>query len=249
VAGQLETAVQKALAAQAAQDLTHLTDEWNVAVPLILARMYTCLGDFPAAEREAAAALAAPDVAESVKLVMVPGTRALALFEAGYLAQAADLAGAADADAQRLGFSWHFFAVDHLRALSGLALERRDLDAAEHLTERVLSITEQRRPLFEFLALLGRAQIWAARGQIRDALTTVEAARQVLTSAASPALLAQADEQEALLRLSLADTQSPRSWPAICPPRAAGCCWPGLRSQPVLTMASSSTCGQRPWAT
>jgi LuxR family transcriptional regulator, maltose regulon positive regulatory protein len=102
VAGQLETAVQKALAARAAQDLTHLTDEWNVAVPLILARMYTCLGDFPAAEREAAAALAAPDVAESVKLVMVPGTRALALFEAGYLAQAADLAGAADADAQRL---------------------------------------------------------------------------------------------------------------------------------------------------
>ena len=79
--------------------------------------MYTCLGDFPAAEREAAAALAAPDVAESVKLVMVPGTRALALFEAGYLAQAADLAGAADADAQRLGFSWHFFAVDHLRAV------------------------------------------------------------------------------------------------------------------------------------
>jgi LuxR family maltose regulon positive regulatory protein len=140
---------------------------------------------------------------------MVPGTRALALFEAGYLAQAADLAGAADADAQRLGFSQHFFAVDHLRALSGLALERRDLDAAEHLTERVLSITEQRRPLFEFLALLGRAQIWAARGQIRDALTTVGAARQVLTSAASPALLAQADEQEALLRLSLGDTRSP----------------------------------------
>jgi LuxR family maltose regulon positive regulatory protein len=171
--------------------------------------MYTCLGDFPAAEREAAAALAAPDVAESVKLVMVPGTRALALFEAGYLAEAADVAGAVDADAQRLGFSQHFFAVDHLRVLSGLALERRDLDAAEHLTERVLSITEQRRPLFEFLALLGRAQIWAARGQIRDALTTVGAARQVLTSAASPALLAQADEQEALLRLSLGDTRSP----------------------------------------
>ena len=177
---------------------------------LILARMYTCLGDFPAAEREAAAALAAPDVTESVKLVMVPGTRALALFEAGYLAEAADVAGAVDADAQRLGFSQHFFAVDHLRVLSGLALERRDLDAAEHLTERVLSITEQRRPLFEFLALLGRAQIWAARGQIRDALTTVGTARQVLTSAASPALLAQADEQEALLRLSLGDTRVPR---------------------------------------
>jgi LuxR family transcriptional regulator, maltose regulon positive regulatory protein len=208
VAGQLETAVQQALAARASQDRTQLTDEWNVAIPLILIRVYSCLGDFPAAEREAAAALAAPDVAESVRLVMVPGARALAWFEAGHLAEAADAARAADADAQRLGFGQHFFAVDHLRALSGLALERRDLDAAEHLTERVLSITEQRRPLFEFLALLDRAQIWAARGQVRDALTTVGAARRVLTSAASPALLARADEQDALLRLSLGDTRS-----------------------------------------
>ena len=188
---------------------TQLTDEWDGTVPLILIRVYACLGDFPAAEREAAAALAAPGVAESVRLVMVPGARALARFEAGHLAEAADAARAADAGARRLGFGRHFFAVDHLRALSGLALERRDLDTAEHLTERVLSITEQRRPLFEFLALLDRAQIWAARGQVRDALITVGTARQVLTSAASPALLARADEQEALLRLSLGDTRSP----------------------------------------
>src|SRR5580704_3602527 len=80
----------------------------------------------------------------------------------------------------------------------------RELDAAEQLTERVLSITEQRRPLFEFLALLDRAQIWAARGQVREALTTVGAARQVLTEG-SVAVLARADEQEALLRLSLGD--------------------------------------------
>jgi LuxR family transcriptional regulator, maltose regulon positive regulatory protein len=207
VAGQLEAAVQTALAARAIQERTQLADEWNAVVPLILVRVYSCLDDFPAAEREAATALAAPDVAESVRLVMVPGARALALFEAGHLAEAADVAGAADADTRRLGFGQHFFAVDHLRALSGLALERRDLDAAEHLTERVLSITEQRRPLFEFLALLDRAQIWAARGQIRGALTTVEAARKVVPGA-SVALLARADEQEALLRLSLGDLRS-----------------------------------------
>jgi LuxR family transcriptional regulator, maltose regulon positive regulatory protein len=124
VAGQLETAVQKALAARATQDRTQLTDEWNAVVPLVLVRVYSCLGDFPAAEREAAAALAAPGVAESVKLVMVPSARALAWFETGYLAEAADAARAADADSQRLGFGQHFFAVDHLRVLSGLALER-----------------------------------------------------------------------------------------------------------------------------
>jgi len=148
-------------------------------------------------------------VTESVKLVIVPAARALASFEAGRLAGAAEAARAAEANARRLGFSQHFFAVDYLRVLSGLALERRDLDTAEHLTEQVLSITEQRRPLFEFLALLDRAQIWAARGQVRDALTTIGAARRVLTSAASPALLARADEQEALLRLSLGDTRFP----------------------------------------
>jgi LuxR family maltose regulon positive regulatory protein len=208
LAGQLETAVQKALAARAIQDRTQLAGDWNAVVPLILIRVYTCLDDFPAAEREAATALAAPTVPEPVRLLVVPGSRALAWFKAGRLAEAGHAARAADADARRLGFSQHFFAVDYLRVLSGLALERRDLDTAEHLTERVLSITEQRRPLFEFLALLDRAQIWAARGQVRDALTTVEAARQVVTGA-SLALLARADEQEALLRLSLGDLRSP----------------------------------------
>jgi LuxR family maltose regulon positive regulatory protein len=208
VAGQLETAVQKALAARAIQDRTQLPGDWNAVVPLVLIRVYNCLDDFPAAEREAATALAAPTVPEPVRLLVVPGSRALAWFKDGRLAEAGHAARAADADAQRLGFGQHFFAVDYLRVLSGLALERRDLDAAEHLTERVLSITEQRRPLFEFLALLDRAQIWAARGQVRDALTTVEAARQVVTGASS-ALLARADEQEALLRLSLGDLRSP----------------------------------------
>ena len=208
VSGQLDKAVRTALAARAIQERTRLADEWNVVAPLVLVRVYTCLDDFAAAEVEAAAALAPPDAAESVTLVMVPGARALARFQAGHLAEAADAAGGAEASAQRLGFSQHFFAVDHLRVLSGLALERRDLDAAEHLTERVLSITEQRRPLFEFLALLDRAQIWAARGHVRDALTTVGAARQVVPEA-SAALLARADEQEALLRLSLGDLRFP----------------------------------------
>jgi len=208
VAGLLEKAVRTGVAARATQERAELTDDWNIAVPVILIWIYSCLGDFPAAEREAAAALESPTVTESVKLVMVPGARALAWFETGHLAEAAAAAAAADSEARRLGFSQHFFAVDYLRVLSGLALEHRDLEGAEHLTERVLSITEQRRPLFEFLALLDRAQIWAARGQVRDALTTVAAARQVLTPGASPALVARADEQEALLRLSLGDLRS-----------------------------------------
>ena len=108
------------------------------------------------------------------------GAQAQAWFELGCLAQAADAARAADTDAQRLGFDQHFFAVDHLRALAGAALERRDLDTAEQFAERALSISERGRPAFAFLGMLDRAEIWATRGHIREALATVDAARRVL---------------------------------------------------------------------
>ncbi|MGO9276935.1 MAG: LuxR C-terminal-related transcriptional regulator [Streptosporangiaceae bacterium] len=205
--GQLNEAVGAALAARAIQGRAQLTDDWNAAVPLILLRVYPCLEDFQAVEREAAAALAMPELSEPARLVLVPGAQSVAWFEAGRLAEAASAARAAEADARRLGFDQHFFAVDYLRVLAGLALERRDLDTAEQLTERVLSITERRRPIFEFLALLDRAGIWAAAGQVRDALATVEAARLVLAGT-GPVLLARADELEALMRLSLGDLRS-----------------------------------------
>ena len=206
--GRADEALAEGLTARAIQERTQLADDWNAAVPMILMRVYTWLEDFPAVEREAAAALAMPALTEPVQLVQVRGARALAWSEAGHLADAADAARAADAEARRRGFGQHFFAIDHLRALAGVALERRDLDTAEQLTEQALSISERGRPAFEFLALLQRAAIWAARGQVREALTTVEAARLVLAGTGS-ALLAWADELEALLRLSLGDLRSP----------------------------------------
>lgn len=207
VTGQLEKAVWTASDARAIQQRTRLADEWNAVVPLILIRVHICLHDLAAADREAETALAEPDIGEPVRLVMVPGSRALAWFDAGYLTRAAVAASGADTDARRLGFSRHFFAVDYLRALSGLALERRDFGTAEQLTGRVLAIAEQRQPLFEFLALLDLARIWAARGQVRDALATLGTAREAVPGA-SASLLAWADEQEALLRLSLGDLRS-----------------------------------------
>ncbi len=206
--GQPDEAVEAALAARAIQERTLLSDEWVAALPMVLLRAHRWLEDYDAVEREAAAALAAPELTEPVKLVQVPGAQALAWFESGHLGQADEAARTADTEARRLGFSGHFFAVDHLRALAGLALERRDLDAAERFAEQALSISERGRPVFEFLALLDRAAIWGARGQVRSALTTVEAARLVLPEAGS-VLLARADELEALLRLSLGDPRTP----------------------------------------
>jgi LuxR family maltose regulon positive regulatory protein len=215
--GQADQAVSAALAARSIMEQMQLSDEWNVAAPAILPTAYTWLEDFQAAEREAAAALVTPELTEPVKLVKVPGMRALAWFEAGRLNRAADTAAAAHAEARRLGFSRHFFAVDYLRTLAGLALERRDLDTAEQLTEQALSIAERRRPMFEFLALLDRAQVWTARGQVHEALATIEAARQILAGTGS-VLLTRADELEALLRLSLGDPRTPSELADRLPP-------------------------------
>jgi LuxR family transcriptional regulator, maltose regulon positive regulatory protein len=208
MAGQADQAVDAIRGARAIQERTQLTEEWVAAAPMELLRVYTWLEDLQAVEREAATALAAPELTEPVKLVMVPGARALALLEYGRLAEAADAARAAEAEARRLGFDHHFWSVDYRRALAGLALELRDLDTAEQLTEQVLSISERRRPPFEFLALLDRATIWATRGQRRDALAAIDAARLALPGAGS-ALRARADELEALIRLSHGDPSTP----------------------------------------
>jgi LuxR family transcriptional regulator, maltose regulon positive regulatory protein len=204
---QAEQTVREALAVRDIQERTGLTDEWTVVAALNLPRAYEWLEDYEAVEREVATALAIPELPEPVKQVLLPGNRALAWFEAGQLTRADAAAQAAQAQAQRLGFDRHFFAVDCLRTLAGLALERRDLDTAERLTEQALSITERQRPFYEFLTLLDRAKIWATRGQVRDALATVEAAREVLAGTGS-VLLTRADELQALLRLSSGDLRS-----------------------------------------
>ena len=91
--GQLDEAVRAASRARAIQERTQqLQDEWNAAVPLILLRVYPCLEDYEAVEREAAAALAIPELAETARLVLVPSARALAWFEAGRLPEAAEAA-------------------------------------------------------------------------------------------------------------------------------------------------------------
>jgi LuxR family maltose regulon positive regulatory protein len=208
MAGQADQAVDAIRAGRAIRDRAQFADEWVAAAPMELLRVHTWQEDLPAVERDVATALAAPELTEPVKLVMVPGARALALLEFGRLAEAADVARAAEAEARRLGFDQHFWAVDYRRTLAGLALEQRDLDTAEQLTEQVLSIAERRRPPFEFLALLDRAAIWATRGQRRDALAAIEAARLALPGA-GPALRARADELEALIRLSHGDPSTP----------------------------------------
>ncbi len=206
--GEATEVVRHCLTARSIEGRTQLADEWGFGVPpLLLLRGYTWLEDFEAVDREAATAQTVPSVTESSRLVDVRGAQALAWFKAGHVNRAAEAARRIDVDARRLGFEQHPFAVDYLRVLSGVALEQQDLDTAEQLTERALSISERFRPVFEFGGLLDRARIWAARGQTHDALASVEAARLVLAGTTS-VLLARADELEGLLRMTLGDLRS-----------------------------------------
>jgi len=61
--------------------------------------------------------------------------------------------------------------------------------------------------LFEFLALLDLARIWAARGEVRDALATLGTARKAVPEP-SVSLLAWTMSRKPLLRLSLGDLRS-----------------------------------------
>jgi LuxR family transcriptional regulator, maltose regulon positive regulatory protein len=203
--GRLDESLAEAQAARAIQDQAHLDDEWVNAVGFLVVHLHAARGDTEGTEREARRAMATPQLGEPVKRVALPGLLAVTRLEAGYLDEATEAAQSAERAAERLGFSEHYFAVGHLRARAGLALERRDFESAEMLAEKALSISERGRPFLEFLALLDRAKIWAARGDNRDALDSLTAARRVLGGPASP-MLAQADELEALVRLTLGDS-------------------------------------------
>ena len=202
--GKENDAVRNADEARHILEHSHLADEWVSLTTASLGLVYAYLGEYGALQREA---IAHADLPGPVARVAVPGAQAVAWLEQGSLDKAAKFAAAAEEEARLLGFDHHFFALDYLHALAGLALERRDLDAAEQLTERALSISERRRPAFEFLALLDRAAIWAARGLVREALPTVDSARLVMEGSGS-VLLERADELEATLRLWLGDLES-----------------------------------------
>ena len=84
-----------------------------------------------------------------------------------------------------------------------LAFEQAICRAAEPV-ERALAMVSGARPAFNYLAQLDRARIWAAGGNLDEALASLPAARSALKSGHS-VLLPMADELEARLRLGLGD--------------------------------------------
>src|SRR5262249_25360712 len=112
--------------------------------------------------------------------------------------------GRPPAAARPLACARHYFNFHALRTTALLALERGDLAAAAEPTERALEMVNGARPVFNYLAQLDRARIWAAGGNYDEALASLPAARSALKSDRS-VLLVEADELEARLRLGLGD--------------------------------------------
>ena len=112
--------------------------------------------------------------------VVLLGIRSGALCELGQLRQARIAANAALEAARRRGVERHIGLFDALLTLGTLRLEADQLDDAERSLEEAVVRCEGVRPPFELLALVERAHLFRARGELVEGLSILERARTVL---------------------------------------------------------------------
>jgi LuxR family maltose regulon positive regulatory protein len=184
-------------------------DGWLAGLEVVALYCHTYLGDYGEGRR-LADAIASAQVSPPVTEVLCRGVKSQVALAEGGLVEARALADEALDSARRLGFEGHYFAFSALRTAALLALEHHDLIAAADLNERILATLVGGRPIFEYLAQLDRARIWAAGGNFEAALSSLAPARVALRSADS-ILLARADELEARFRLALGDHHGART--------------------------------------
>jgi LuxR family maltose regulon positive regulatory protein len=141
-----------------------------------------------------------------------PATRAVllairsgALFELGQLHQAQVAAHAALEAARLRGVEHHVGLFDALLTLGTLHLEAGKLDEAERSIEDAVVSCEGIRPPFELLALVERARLFRARGELVEGLGILERARAVLPAGSKSPLYQRVDALEARIRIDLGE--------------------------------------------
>ena len=202
--GQLQEALAQRKWARSLDIDAGAIDPWLRALDVTGAYCHTYLGQLAAARQLVDTLASSASSPQSVTDVLCPGLNSQIAFAEGALNQADVLAARAMESSRGLGFDHHYFAFAALRTSAQLALERHQLDAAASLVEQILDLVSGARPAFEYFAQLDRARIWAAAGNLDDALDSLPAARTALRCDDS-VLFAQADELEASLRLALGD--------------------------------------------
>ncbi len=204
---------------EGARNLTVANDglaEWLLGLDQIALYCQTFLGHFADARQRANVVLGRGQRESDTELLLPSILSQAALWE-GQLDEAGTLAAQALASAARLGFDDQYYTFCAIRTTALLALERRDMATATRLTERALDqVGTVGRPIFDYLAQLDRARLWAARGEIDEALASLPQARGALHSDKSP-LLSIADQLEARCRLSLGDVKGAEAAAAFLP--------------------------------
>lgn len=201
--GQFDEALAQRERARPFEAAADGVSDWIVTLDTLAMYCHTYVGHFSQA-RQLADALASAQVSAPLTEVLCPGVISQAAFLEGNLQEAAALATSTHAAARRLHFERHYFNFHAMRTTALLALERGDLAAAAKPVEQALAMVSGTRPAFNYLAQLDRARIWAADGDLDQALASLPAARAALKSDHS-VLLTEADELEARLRLRLGD--------------------------------------------
>lgn len=144
--------------------------------------------------------------ADPVTGTVLLGIKSGALFELGQLRQARVTANAALDEARQRGVQHHVGLFDAILTLGAVSLETNQLDEAERLIEEGLRSSERIRPPFELLALVERARLYRARGELVEGLGILERARTVLPAGSDSPLNQRTDALEARIRLDLGES-------------------------------------------
>lgn len=144
--------------------------------------------------------------ADPVTGTVLLGIRSCALFDLGQLRQARVAASAAIEAAHARGVEHHVGLFDAVLTLGALSLEAGELNEAERLIEEALRRSERIRPPFELLALIERARLFRARGELVEGLGILERARTVLPAGSHSPLNQHAEMLEARIDLDLGES-------------------------------------------
>ena len=179
-------------------------------------------------------------VADPVSRAVLLGIRGRAMFELGQLHLARQAAEEATDVARKSGIEHHVGLFDALLTMGGLNLEADQLDEAERLIEEATRRSERIRPPFTVMALVERAALLRARGQLVEGLAILEQGRAVLPAGVVSPLYHRADALEAIIRVDMGEPEHALALARALPPRRVGasskqrrCCPWGRRREPM----------------
>jgi LuxR family maltose regulon positive regulatory protein len=182
--GDPDAALNDGLRAQSLIDLEPVDSRWSDALLVLIVQSQIALSRYDDARATVTAGLRRSSLPPPLALVRLPGLTALADLMSGELSEARVRALRALAAADELGLDeLNFGRAEPELVLAHLCIERGELDEAAERLERVMRISEVRRPQVEMRAHLSMAQLADARGDSAAADHCVERARAAVPHA------------------------------------------------------------------